>query len=486
MSATEPTRPSAPYTTISLKRLHESKYWDDPQNEWLPRRASLEVQIGPSLGFSRVWREVHLNLQSGPEFLYRYFPFASFVYVGDRVETIVEFDGPFEERRATIRVPVGVPVQVIIVTELAGIPSTGGHGSDSRELALRFAGLTLGEGLAQPPSISTSTPREHYELSVLSPEEAEPRPVFVVGAYRSGTSVLTWALGQHPNFWPMEETGWIPPLADAAILGYRNAATAARGFFDVYDVGKREYYAHFGRAIDRFCRDISRRYSHGVLLGRLSGKDQDYNAEYQLSRSVMNPKRRWVDGTPENSGYMASLRAVFPSARFIALVRNPLDVVVSMLRFERAGGETRGVKGAADMWLGIMRMVLLGYRAFGPEVVQLVSYDTLGNDVGRTLRELFDFLGEPNFPKASETFAKRINSSQISHEERTALYREIDAEPEIKAKLLALHGELLGEIGKPWERDASAVHELRAIENDRIMRMALEYRGGIPLPMADE
>jgi hypothetical protein len=482
MSATEHSHPTADFAAVSLQRLHDSTYWQDSSNEWLPRRAVFELQIGPSLGFSRVWRAVNLSLQSGPGYLYRYFPFLCVVYVDGRPQTALEFDAPLQQQCATLRLPVGVPVRLTLVTELAHIPASSGHGADTRELALRFLGVTLGEGLAQAPRCTSTEPREHYELDARAASEETPRPIFVVGAYRSGTSVLTWALGQHPNIWPMEESGWIPPLADAAILGYRNAKTAARSFFDVYDVNRREYCAQIGYAVDRFCRNASRRHLHGILLGRLSERAEGFNPEYQLARSVMNPKLRWIDGTPENSGYITSLRSIFPFARFVAPLRNPLDVVASMLRFERAGGETRGVKAAAEMWLGITRRVLLAYQAFGPDVVHLVPYEALVRETAVTLWAIFDFLGEPNFPKAVETFSKRINSSQISGDERAALYKEIDAEADVKAEMLALYEELTQLIGEPWQADADALRQLTTIEENRIGRLALEYRGGVPLP----
>lgn len=482
MSAVEHSHPTDDYAAVSLKRRHDSQYWIDPENEWLPRRASFELQVGPALGFTRVWREICVEVESGPAYLYRYFPFVSYFYVGGRAQTVLEFDQAHQPRQAVIRVPVGIPVQMTVVTELAGAPAAGGHGEDDRELALRFLGLSLGEGLAEPPPFAAERPREHYEMNARSIEETSPAPIFVIGSYRSGTSVLTWALGQHPNIWPLEETGWIPPLADAAILGYRSAKTAPRSFFDVYDVERREYYTQIGYAIDRFCRNASRRRLHGVLLGRLSGQDEEHTEEYQIARSVMNPKRRWVDGTPENCRYVTVLRSIFPFARFIALVRNPLDVVASMLRFERAGGTSYGVSDAAGMWLEHMRAALLSYRALGPGAVRLVSYEALCSDTPAALRSLLDFLDEPTYPKGAETFSKRINSSQISAEERAQLYGEIDAEPKLKRELLALYAEIADAMKSPWEPDAAAAEQLVDIENDRIMRLALEYRGGVPLP----
>jgi hypothetical protein len=481
MTSADSSLPTADFAAISLKRLHAREYWEDSSNEWLPRRAIFELQIGPLLGFSRVWREVHIDLETGPEYLYRYFPFSCFVYVEDRAQTVVEFDGALERQRATVRVPVGMAVTVTVVAELASAPATTGHGVDARELALRFCGVTLGE-LAQPPQFMRTFPAQDLHVLSGDAQEPAPSPVFVIGAYRSGTSVLTWALGQHPNIWPMEESGWLAPLADAAILGYRNAKTAARSFFDVYDLDRTRYVTEIGRAIDRLCRTASRVHLYGILLGRLSGQAEHYNEEFQLARSAMNPKRRWVDGTPEHSAYVTVLRAIFPNARFIATVRDPLDVVSSMLRFERAGGQAADIDAAAGMWIGIMRNVLLSYRAFGPDVIKLLRFESLTDDAAQTLSDVFEFLGEPNFPKAAGTFSKRINSSNVSDAERAALRREIDERPDLKTELLNLYAELCQAMDGPWERDSAAESRLREIANNRITRISLEYRGGVPLP----
>jgi hypothetical protein len=475
MSATERKHPTADYVAISLKRLHDKKFWQDAQNEWLPRRARFELQIGPSLGFSRVWREVRIDLESGPEFLYGYFPFLCYVYVNDRAETVLEFDAPQQRRTALIRVPVGMPVTITVVCELASAPSASGHGSDNRELALRFAGIALADGVTDAPQAPVPQPATHADLDLQWRSDAPARPVFVVGSYRSATSVLTWALGQHPNIWPMEESGWLAPLADGALFGYENARTAARGFFDVYDVSRREYLVEIGRSIDQFCRRISQRKLHGILLGRLSGKTEHFNEEFQLSRSLMNPKRRWVDGTPENTHYIMALLLMFPEARFIGLLRDPLDVVISMLRFDRAGGEKRNVRDAAKIWLTMTRMLVLAYQAYGPEKVRMLSHAALVKNPAFVLRDLFDFIGEPDFPTAAGTFTKRINSSSISDEERRKLYAEIDAEPETKKELLELYDYAKRVTEGAWDPDASAERELFAMFNNRIHLVARAY-----------
>lgn len=459
-------------TSLAVTRLHDAKFWSDKMPEWLPREARFEVQIGPAMQMSkRLWREIAVELESGPDFLYRYFPFACYLYVNERPAVVLEFDKPSQKHEAVIRIPIGEPVSVRILTELGSSPASTGRGTDTRELSLLLHGMTVGSITAAGPPSLPATALDAAELSITANGEPAPEPVFVVGAYRSATSVLTWAIGQHPNIWPMEESGWLPLIGLGSLAAFRNATTAARNFFEVYDSNQSEFMTHMGRAVDSFCQRVSRRHLQGILLGRLSGNDQDFNGNFQLARTVMNPKRRWVDGTPENSGYIVALRKLFPKAKFVALIRNPLDVVASMLRFDRAGGQKTDVKDAAEMWLSMTRWVLRAYQAYGPEVVMPVLHEQLIGNPAATLASIFDFLGEPNFPRAAATFGTRINSSKVASDERESLYGEIDKQPEFKVELLQLYDEARSVIAQPWQHDADAETFLVKALNDWVARI---------------
>src|ERR1051326_1981074 len=45
------------------------------------------------------------------------------------------------------------------------------------------------------------------------------RPIFIVSTGRSGSTILTWCLGQHPNIIPQEESNWLGAFAIYAAVG---------------------------------------------------------------------------------------------------------------------------------------------------------------------------------------------------------------------------------------------------------------------------
>jgi hypothetical protein len=56
------------------------------------------------------------------------------------------------------------------------------------------------------------------------------KPVFIVSSGRSGSTILTWCLGQHPNILPQEESNWLGLFTIDAATGYqRGSARGERG-----------------------------------------------------------------------------------------------------------------------------------------------------------------------------------------------------------------------------------------------------------------
>ncbi len=444
---------------------------------WLGRRARVDIMLPADPSGRPVWREVAVDFTSGEDALYPYYPFCAFVYTGNTLAAVVEFMRAEERRTAYLRLPSGSRTQLTVVSEVSGTVD-----GDDRLLAVLLGQVRVGRAVAAPRSAARHRPiEEDYSSQFLFPLDREiARPAFVIGAYRSGTSILTWALGQHPNILAVEETRWLHLLGEGARAGFFQATRAARNFFVIHDLSEREYMAHFGLAVDSLMRTLGLRLNHRTALARIVGKleqrDGTFDKRFQIARSAFNPKRRWVDGSPENAAAIPVIRLLFPAARFLFAIRDPFDVIASMTRFDRAGGTRLSAEEAALMWLRLTNYGWLAYRAYGPEVVKIVPHADMVAKPAGCLREVFDFLGEPRFERASETFGARLNSSRIPEAERGRIVAEVRAELLGGPATEQIFKDVLRALGLPWVCDTEALAELNASSWDTVERMMDQLR----------
>lgn len=275
------------------------------------------------------------------------------------------------------------------------------------------------------------------------------KPIFVVGSPRSGTSILAWCLGHHPNIFPVPESNWMGDFAVSVAKGYQ--VGAARGIFSVLSamgISREEFFSDIGRSINslvlkhrgdldqqRLILAIQRLLKkEGFYLGEVTGEMNAatneairqygnanglfYSELVDLLRTPASDseyKTRWVDQTPEYSFHICGLRKLFPGALFIHIVRDVGSVVRSMLNFHRIAGTpmVANEEEAYKYWLRTVRACLKAEEAYGPHVVYRLRYTALVENPEAALRPLLDFLGEPYSAKCLEPLSERINSSNV-------------------------------------------------------------------------
>ncbi len=257
------------------------------------------------------------------------------------------------------------------------------------------------------------------------------KPVFVVGSPRSGTSILTWCLGQHPNMFPVPESNWMGHFAVNVAVGYQTgSARGDRSILSAMDIQDNELFATIGRGIN----DL-------ILRHR-----KDLERKRRALSNQSEPRGRWVDGTPEYSFHICGLRKLFPDALFVHICRDVCAVVRSMLNFHRLAGTQLVANGeeAYRYWIRAVRACLTAECAHGPTVVHRTRYTDLIENPEPTMCSLLDFLGEPYTAKCLEPLAERINSSNVPDdfqeddsatdpavvEEATRLSRELEENPQ--------------------------------------------------------
>jgi hypothetical protein len=240
------------------------------------------------------------------------------------------------------------------------------------------------------------------------------KPVFVVGSPRSGTSILTWCLGQHPNMFPVPESNWMGAFAISVAIGHQiGAARGDRSILSAMDISQDELFAILGRSINdlilRHRKDLERKREARNIALKLDAR------WLEATTTAVRPKGRWVDGTPEYSFHICGLRKLFPDAVFVHICRDVRAVVRSMVNFHRVAGINlvANEEEAYRYWIRTVSACLVAERAYGPNVVHRIRYADLIDSPESTMRSLLDFLGEPYIANCLEPLAQRINSSNV-------------------------------------------------------------------------
>lgn len=236
------------------------------------------------------------------------------------------------------------------------------------------------------------------------------RPIFIVGAPRSGTSITTWALGQHPNIQPMPETGWIATMAVGGFQSYGYGACRGR-YSHLSNVGYElsAFMRRLGETVDRIVNDCFHE-----RCERLQGNPQPGDAaEFLIRRHADDPKQRWVDGTPFNTFFAWALSIMFPEAVFIHNLRRPHEVVSSLEAFDKIGAISQAFDEGLRTWTTHTESAWLLERWLGDGRAFRLDFERISGDPEPLMRDLCRFLGEEYSPDCLLPFARRINSSDV-------------------------------------------------------------------------
>lgn len=243
-------------------------------------------------------------------------------------------------------------------------------------------------------------------------------PLFIVGANRSGTTLLRLMLNAHPRIGIPDELNFMNPSM---------AENWGRGT-DTREEFRQRVRWHLENNIEA---NAFPGLDRATLKDRLVEQATVYNHRevYEKSLSIWaqhHGKARWGEKSPGNLFYVRVLLDMFPDAQFIHLVRDPRAGVHSMLRTSFFGDD-------ATFNALIRRMCLREGLNLAEEMPSnqwiRIHYEDLLSNPEATLRTLCSFLGEAYDPSMLlyHRDAKKYMSDAAAREFNDAALRPIDA-----------------------------------------------------------
>lgn len=186
-----------------------------------------------------------------------------------------------------------------------------------------------------------------------------PQPVFICGMFRSGSTLVEQALAAHPAVTAGGELNLLNRIADIALAPYPQSARTLS---------------------DERVRQLAEEYARDLLrLFPESGRPG----------SIVTDKR------PDNFLRIGLIKLLFPAARIVHTIRNPIDTCLS-IHFQHI--DQRLVGYASDLadtghYFGQYRRMMAHWKALYPADIADFDYDRFVRAPREALEELLEFLG---------------------------------------------------------------------------------------------
>jgi len=223
--------------------------------------------------------------------------------------------------------------------------------------------------------------------------ETQPadQPLFIVGAVRSGTTLTRDLLRRVPNFICPEETHffrWAEPFRTPHSMHPYRTNNLLKTHREMDGVDAESFERILGGSRNK------------------SELQRNYITAFARAKGLHGPYR-WFDKTPQNVYGAPLIAQEMPKARFLHLVRNPLNVVASL----QLGRQVKipDLHGSCNYWIESVQIMETLATAF-PDRVMTLRYEDLVADVPGAMARILDHAGveaPPGLYRASDAHPER-------------------------------------------------------------------------------
>ncbi len=234
--------------------------------------------------------------------------------------------------------------------------------------------------------------------------------VFVVGAPRTGTTLVKEILNRHPRIHLFDEVHFFERIwEDRASLGDLSAAASRDAAIEKV----REIVRRFGSDAD--VADLLTPDAYRVKLAEAGGGYEALGRVLFTTGALRKGKEIWGDSSPQDILYLATIFSWWPHARVVGLVRDPRGFLASYKNYSRRGVATYRERynplPVSMLWRSYMTALLDAQRQPWAASVLRVRYEDLVAAPEAEVRRVCAHVGVDFVPEMLEV--PRANTSFV-------------------------------------------------------------------------
>lgn len=231
------------------------------------------------------------------------------------------------------------------------------------------------------------------------------RPIFIVGAPRSGTTLLARILNRHCNIFMPSETNFFPDIYDRRKqLGSLSESEVVEKVCERL----RTIYCRYNES-DEDQKRVDTIFSDSGRVTRVKESLESYRDAFDVFMSTQaefEGKTRWGNNTPKDLFYVKEILECFPDACFIVCIRDIRDFLTSYRTKWKATSAAQKARLkrlyhpviTTMLWKASARRILRMQSELRARQVLLVQYETFVSEPKEGVRRICEFLGESNDP----------------------------------------------------------------------------------------
>lgn len=248
------------------------------------------------------------------------------------------------------------------------------------------------------------------------------RPIFVVGAARSGTTLTGKIIGALPNVYTPGESHFFEDIwTRRARFGPLTSADDVSCVLpELLSLYGRYNFPETQAAVDKML-------DTEVLQSAVLEQGGGYGVLYQSFMQQLvqaQGKSRPCDDTPKHLFHLDAIFAFFPQAKVVICVRDPRAYLASYKNYWRRSSESARVKALYQplmtslLWNSVSKKVQEVLAAYSTDRVMLLQYETLVRQPESEMKRLCAFIEEPYRPEL--LLVESNNSSFVNEQSNSA------------------------------------------------------------------